>query len=298
MMATTRRATVLIGLLLLFVITHAKAVAGSPCADPKAAAPGMDPAAYGGFFLGANGCMYDPAQTDVINVPPVYPKGAYSRRERLFYVNGGNPKVQREFLMARQLSQVSGMPVIGVFNTFPSEKGTLSYDSSYNAVVSTLTSLIVSSVEQGEGLHLRGGSAGAAVISAALVRSKSILQRRTRRPGEADGMMRRVKVETAGSVVRYFPNGPRYIHYANLKDRWPEKSGVLSPFAQPGRASVIALFDDEIPPIEAGFEKTTPDAIRSLSRHGFSVYNQNRLPFEEVYDHSRPVLPKNVRVDR
>ena len=284
----------LTSLLLLLSIMCSGSVNAIECADPSAAPSGLEAAAYGGFFLGANGCMYDPYQVDVNEVPPVVTNSSRPSNKRLFFVNGGSPKVEREFLMAQQLSEVSGIPVIGVFNTFPSRNVV----QSHKAIVSTLTDLMIRSIERGEELHVRGGSIGPAMISAALVRAKLVLQRRTRRPGEADRMMRLLKIETFGSIEPYFPNGPRYIHYVNRKDLIPKVIGVNSAVMEPGRSSVIALFDDEAPPIEADFEETTPDVYEDLSRHGFSVYNQNRLPFERLYELSRARLPKFIVIDR
>ncbi|HJO34706.1 MAG TPA: hypothetical protein QF361_00625 [Gammaproteobacteria bacterium] len=249
------------------------------CEDPRAVPAGS---AVNGFYLGADGCFFDPAAIAFEDVPPVGDPNA----PRLVYLNGANPTPVRELEKLTLLAASAGQAVIGIYGEVRTADGTAQQLNDIQPAVGTLAALVLAHAQAGQALHLRGGSLGGTLIAQglALGKAKALLQLGPRR---ALAALRQFKVETAGGVALWYPDGPQYVHYANLLDSNARRLGVLSLPAAPGLGSVIALFIDTAPPMEDAYEVLDPETYRALERHGFSVYLDNRRPFEAVYEHQR-----------
>ena len=249
------------------------------CDDPRAAPAGTE---VNGFYLGADGCFFDPANVSFDDVPPVGDAGA----TRLVYLNGANPTPVRELEKLSLLAASSGLAVVGIYGEVRTADGTVQQLKDIRPAVRTLADLVLARAQAGQSLHIRGGSLGGTLIAQglALGKAKALRQLGPRRTREA---LQRIKVETAGGVALWYPDGPQYVHYANLLDVNARRLGVLSLPVAPGLGSVIALFVGVAPPMEEAYEVLDPETYQALERHGFSVYLDNRRPFEAVYEHQR-----------
>ena len=90
-------------------------------------------------------------------------------------------------------------------------------------------------------------------------------------------------METFGRVNPFYPEGPSYVHYANLPDPNALKIGVLNPLNKPRQGTVIAAFRDAMAPLEVPFESLTEKDYQILSHHGFGVYNAHQMDFDRAY---------------
>lgn len=283
------RSLLIIFLLIAFYEFRPNQYAGLTCVDKKAATLGKWNFHYDGDYLGANGCPYDPRQTELAEVPPIK-VGPQQGEEPFFYVNGANHRVKWALAENYVLAQDLGRPVIGIYNgtlggRFPDA---LLRGLFPGHVLNTLTELLWQHVSQDKPIHIRANSQGTIEMSQALQAVRDRLMRQ-QPPERVDELMGLIRFETAGSAIKYFPDGPRYVHYVNLKDPVPKAAGVLASGSHPGRGAVIACFNayDE-DPIENRYRWIDPLTQRFLAVHGFMVYRHYRRPFDELYTHSRP----------
>ena len=266
----------------------------SSCRDARGvAAPGVDLTALSGYYVGGDGCFYDPTGIESMDVPPAVGASGL-RKERLVFVNGANPKADREPYFLTLLAQARDTPAIGVLNTQTSDDLLSTPTLRGTSAVKTLESLMLASLEERQDMIIRAGSAGALLLVQAIARTKGRWAARHPGPRRLDEALRPLRIETFGGVGAFYPDGPRYVHYANLLDPNALKFGVLNPLTKPGHGAVIAVFRDTQPPLEAPYEILTPESERILSHHGFAVYNAHQAPFDRVYRLSLPVLPYTV----
>jgi len=282
------RSLLIIFLLIAFYEFRPNQYAGLTCVDKKAATLGKWNFHYDGDYLGANGCPYDPKQTELAEVPPIK-VGPPQGDEPFYYVNGANHRVKwalaENYVLARDL----GRPVVGIYNgtlggRFPDA---LLRGLFPGHVLDTLTELLWQHVSQGKPIHIRANSQGTIEMSHALQAVRDRLMRQ-QPPERVDELMDLIRFETAGSAIKDFPDGPRYVHYVNLKDPVPKAAGIMASGSHPGRGAVIACFDayDE-DPIENRYRWIDPLTQRFLAVHGFMVYRHYRRPFDELYAHNR-----------
>lgn len=253
------------------------------CQDARGLMP--DPALlsdYSGFYVGGDACFYDPRGIRLGEVPPaVGPSG--NTGQRLIFVNGANPKVDREPILLHLLAQARDLPAVGVLNTQSSDALFSAPQPKGVSAVKTLESLMLEGMEQDHEVLIRAGSAGASVVAIAIGRTKASWTARHPRPYKLDKTLRAIKVETFGGVNPFYPDGPSYVHYANLLDPNAQKFGVLNPLNKPGQGAVIAVFRDTAAPLEAPYEPLTEKDYRILSHHGFGVYNAHQMDFDRAY---------------
>ncbi|MGB5234327.1 MAG: hypothetical protein WBN85_04015 [Candidatus Macondimonas sp.] len=253
------------------------------CQDARGLMP--DPALlsdYAGFYVGGDACFYDPTGIRLGEVPPALgPSG--DTGQRLIFVNGANPKVEREPMLLRLLAEARDLPAIGILNTQTSDDPVSAPRIRGTSTVKTLESIMRDGLEHDREVLIRAGSAGASVVAIAIGRTKASWAARHPRPYKLDKTLRAIKVETFGGVNSFYPDGPSYVHYANLLDPNAQKFGVLNPLNKPGRGAVIAVFRDTLPPLEAPYEALTEKNYRILSHHGFGVYNANQTDFDRAY---------------
>lgn len=266
----------------------------TPCQDARGiVASGADLEALSGYYVGGDQCFYDPNSIEAMQVPPALGASGL-RAERLVFVNGANPKADREPYLLTLLAQARDMPAIGVLNTQTSDDLLSTPTLRGTSAVKTLESLMLRLLDERQDMVIRAGSGGALPVALAVARAKGRWSVRHHGPRRLDDAMRQLRIETFGGVNGLYPDGPRYVHYANLLDPNALKFGVLNPLTKPGHGAVIAIFRDSLPPLEATYESLTPENERILSHHGFGVYNAHQAAFDRLYRLSLPVLPYTV----
>jgi len=109
-------------------------------------------------------------------------------------------------------------------------------------VNNTLRQVLMQALTQHKPLWLRANSQGAAELAQALYAVRHQLEQGLVAE-RVDRIMSLLQVETAGSASADFPDGPRYVHYVNIKDPVSQYLGMLKPASHPGRGAVIACFD-------------------------------------------------------
>ena len=262
------------------------------CTDPAALPGGRWNSAYDGAWMGAQACLYDPARHGLDDIPAVTdPRTFDSRNRQLVYVNGANHRVDWTLPELHLLAQQTGAPVVAVYNA---TQGGRIPDAIHDArlgmespPVATLTQSIVMRLSAGGEIHLKANSQGAIHLRNALEQARRIMAERMTAVQLA-GALRRVRVETAGGAASRWPDGPRYVHYVNLRDPVPRRVGVLSEAAHPGAGAVLAAFsayDEE--PLEPKYRFVGPWSRWFVGVHGFGVYHRHRQPFDRLYAHSR-----------
>jgi hypothetical protein len=262
---------------------------GLMCVDEKAATLGHGNFHYDGYFVGANGCLYDPHQLSLEQVPPVI-TGKLEVHQPLVYVNGAEHRVKWSLAEIYLLAHDLKAPVIGVYN------GTLGgripdfflRGLFPGRVNSTLHQVLMEALTQHKPLWLRANSQGAAELAQALYVVRHQLEQ-VLPAARVDQIMSLFQVETAGSASSDFPDGPRYIHYVNIQDPVSQYLGMLKAASHPGRGAVIACFDaKDTAPIELRFRWIDPLTRHFfLDVHGFMIYRHYRRPFGELYKFSR-----------
>jgi len=143
------------------------------CTDPAAMPGGRWNSAYDGAWLGAQACLYDPAQYLLSNIPPVTdPRTVDGQTRLLIYVNGANHRVDWTLPELHLLAQQTGGPVVAVYNA---TEGGRVFDAIHDArqgasspPVATLADAIVARVSAGQEIHLKANSQGAIHLSHAL----------------------------------------------------------------------------------------------------------------------------------
>lgn len=275
---------------LLLGIGFAKA----DCLDSRGLTPyGSDLSLYSGFYVGGDGCFYDPLAIDVVNVPPALGASGDTGK-RIIFVNGANPKTERESYFLQLLAQERDIPAVGVLNPQSKQNPFSAPQSAGVSPVRTLEALMLQSLETHRELLIRAGSSGSTVVAVAVGRTKVQWKERVSNRRALNRALRTIKIETFGGVGLIYPNGPRYVHYANVLDPNALKYGVLNPLALPGKGAVIAVFNDTRPPLEANYEPLSEANYKILSHHGFGVYNAHQMDFDQIYQFSSKKLPYRV----
>lgn len=272
------------------------------CTDPAALPGGRWNSAYDGVWLGAQGCLYDPAQHGLDDVPPVTdPRTYVPGTPILIYVNGANHRVDWTLPELHLLAQQTGGPVVAVYNA---TEGGRVFDALHDArqgaaspPVKTLADAITARVSAGQEIHLKANSQGAIHLSHALTEVRERLARQMA-GDELARALYRIRVETAGGAASRWPDGPRYVHYVNRRDPVPARAGVLSQDARPGAGAVLAAFSDyDADPLEPKYRFVGPLSRRFVGVHGFGVYHRHRQPFDALYAHSQSGEIRTVSLD-
>lgn len=267
----------------LGLLSYGSESVAASCQDARGLVP--DPALlsdYSGFYVGGDACFYDPKWIRLGEVPPALgPSG--DTGQRLIFVNGANPKIEREPEFLRLLAEARDLPAVGILNTQTSEDPFSAPGIRETSAVKTLESVMRDGLKHNREVLIRAGSAGASVVAIAIGRTKASWTVRHPRPYKLDETLRAIKVETFGGANPLYPDGPSYVHYANLLDPNAQKFGVLNPLNKPGQGAVIAVFRDTAAPLEASYEPLTEKNYRLLSHHGFGVYNANQMDFDRAY---------------
>jgi hypothetical protein len=267
------------------------------CTDIHAAPSGQSNYYYDGFFIGAGGCFYDPANTDIKDVPPLLgPLG--DNGQRIWDVNGGETtRIEASYQML-SIAISTDTPVIGIYNA-SSDSGKLitspqdiakGYVLRNTPSIRSIATQLLLALDRGETdtVLLRGGSQGPVLMSRALQQVRQELAKRFHTQAEVNQAMAPLRVETHGSTARDFPDGPRYVHYLNLLDPAAQALGVLAPGGHPGQHAVVVVFASVTPPLEDEFKTLKPVEQVLLRLHGEGNYLDHRVPFDLAYGRSNP----------
>ena len=236
------------------------------CMDDEAVKAGGWNSAYDGHYIGSNGCLYDPALTPFSEVPPVTLPGTNKDASPLWYINGANLRVGWVLAQMHLIAKSSGRPVIAIYNsTLGSRLLDVPGDVLWGSrAVDTAVDLIEQSLSLQKPLYFQVNSQGAMHMADALKKvGKNV----------SVAQLNAVNVHTAGGASLFYPDGPRYIHLANLKDPVPESAGVLSKGAEPGlNAEIITFSDKNLEPMEVSFRFFDPLTRLFLQVHGLKTY--------------------------
>jgi hypothetical protein len=296
-MFTYRYHLVFIWFLLLAAVIRAGHAAPLPtldCHDPRAAPAHQPNAYYDGFFIGRNGCFYDPSRIDIQDVPPVL--GTLGDQKlRLWQVNGANASPLKAYIQMHEIVQVVNLPILGIYNA-SDEQGAASdlaeaYVQKHTPAINSIVTQIQLALDRQEEVFIRSGSQGTLLLSEALKQIRAHYERATLTNIRLKQIMQRIMIETHGGVAHGYPDGPRYVHYANLLDAAVQSLGVLSPGSHPGASAVIVTFSGRAEPSEAKYQSLSPAWKLFLSTHGQTVYLAHRVPFAQAYSHANPQGP-------
>jgi len=266
------------------------------CQDRHATPTGQDNLYYDGFYIGADGCLYDPASVDLKDVPALQPSSRAPDGHLWWVVNGAATTPAQASLQMQYIAETIHAPVIGIFNASP-DAGRFrdqlgeGFIKRHTRPIRTLTTQLRLALDQQQAVYVRGDSQGAVIISAALQQAKAALSAgplRTTRAAERQ--LRRISVETDGGITSFYPDGPRYVHFVNVLDPI-QPLGVLDPLSHPGAGAVIVLFEAVVEPLEAQYKQLDDRGIYLLSRHGLSAYLSRWVDYETAYSFSNPLGP-------
>lgn len=256
------------------------------CTDINAATDGNWNSAYDGYFIGNNGCLYDPTTTSIENVPPANETTSPSNQKTaLWYINGANHRANWVLPEMHLLAKNSGRPVISIYNATIGGRvpDAISDSNNESKVAKVLAAQIVKNITNNIPVFISCNSQGAIHASQGLNQAIESLSLVYNKP-ELKTQLAKIHVETAGGASKVFPNGPQYIHYVNSRDPVPLKIGVLSADAEQGENAVIAEFTDkDTNALEPKYRFVGPLTLKFINVHGFNIYNQHRQPFEEFY---------------
>ena len=278
------------------------------CDDKNAVSDGDWQYEYDGFYIGNKGCLYNPKSTNIADVPTVitYTESSDEEpiREAIWYVNGIDHRIDWTLLEMELLSQKAERPVIGIYNATRGGRipDTLKKIDKSSAVAKTLSAAIAQQSAQGHEIFIRANSQGAVHTSFALKKALDALaiafkDENFKRIGN------NIHVETGAATTDLFPAGPKYLHYVNVYDPIPERSGILSnqsgPFAPltTDPNTVIARFaDKDTNPIESKYHWLGPMSKRFNRVHGFNIYLKYRQPFKQLHDQGKEQAGEIIKI--
>ena len=241
------------------------------CLDENAEQAGQWNSKYDGYFLGENGCFYNPENIAIEDIPALHTENTNRNAAPLWYINGVNLRADWVHAQMHRIADSSGRPVITIYN---STLGGRFIDAAGDAtngslVTSTAEKVILDALSQGKAIYFQVNSQGAMHMGTVL--------RNIVRGVEAEELAN-IHVLTAGGAASDFPDGPIYVHLVNERDPVPSGAGVLSEGAKPGLNAEIIRFSAKDPnPMEKGFRLFGPLTKIFLSVHGFMTY-QVRFP--------------------
>lgn len=261
------------------------------CADKNAAPDGNWHHTYDGYFIGADGCLYNPETTNIADVPPIIFFKQATGNAPIWYVNGINHRIEWVTLEMQLLSRNAGQPVIGIYNATKGGRiaDAITTTKKNSKVADTLAATVAQNAAKGNPIFIHANSQGALYTSQALEKALEALSMAFN-DKNFQKLVAQIHIETAAAVTASFPPGPKYIHYVNEHDPIPKKAGVLSNQTEQTNQStsnpgtVIARFSDrDTDPIEPKYHWVGPLSKRFIRVHGFNIYLKHRQPFEELH---------------
>jgi len=279
------------------------------CDDKNAAPDGDWHHKYDGFFIGDKGCLYNPKSTNIADVPTIITYNESSDEESIiepiWYVNGIDHRIDWTLMEMELLSQKAERPVIGIYNATRGGRipDTLIKVNNNSAVANTLSAAIAQQSAQGHEVFIRANSQGAVHTSFALKKALSALKIAFNDEGFKK-IGDNIHVETAAATTDSFPAGAKYLHYINVYDPIPKRSGILSNHSDPlapvttDPNTVIARFADKDTnnPIESKYHWLGPMSKRFSRVHGFNIYLKYRQPFQQLHDKGKELGRKIIKI--
>ena len=271
-------ALALISVFLLYEVNPAHYHAAS-CNDPLAESAGKWDYTYDGFYIGNNGCLYDPDIFAYTDIPPI--SSSNSSDEVVIYVNGANHRVDWVVPEMTAIAHKTHKQVISIYNStaggrFPDAIT----DSLFGSrSVDTVSKTINEVYKNNQTVHFKANSQGAIHLMDGLKQNIAEF-------GERPEQLKLLKIETAGAAESHYIDGPKYVHYVNKFDPVPRKVGVLAEGAQPGKlAKIIMIGVKDMNPMESKLRWIDPLTRNFfLTFHGFNAYHTKWQPFEFIYN--------------
>ena len=266
--------------------------------------PYEEDALYDGFLLGAGGCLYDPKLYTIDDVPPVEPEGGRATDIAGGFINGAWEDSVKSLSNLQVIANNSGRPMVGIRNAARTSVGEVAELAPFSKSVRTIADNIMHRINDGKRIRIWSTSQGTYYAA----RSVAVAKFRTRSLSfkERKAKLDLIEMITAGAIAKFWPNGPRYVHYVNKQDLLPYIIGPSSPFAKPGRGAVFAELDYRNEDPNDGC--ADPDDVENplleiglkyvyilLTAHDICAY----MPFFEDFDelHSFSKRRRAVRVD-
>jgi len=256
------------------------------CTDSTATKGGLWNYEYDSYFIGSNGCLYDPDSVPIDKVPPVFISSDNTNQKTpLWYINGANHRADWVLPEMHLLAQNSGRPVVAIYNAtlggrFPDA---ISDSLNENKIAKVLATQILHNLSINKEIYISCNSQGAMHVSHGLQQTVEELNK-SYSPLEINKLLNKIHVETAGGAGKIFPDGPQYIHYINSNDPVPYHAGVLSNGAHKGKNALIVEFSDhDSDPIEPKYRFVGPLTTKFINVHGFNMYIQYRQAFDKLY---------------
>ncbi|WP_224248197.1 hypothetical protein [Hyalangium gracile] len=236
--------------------------------------------AFDGKLVGAGGQTFNPG-TPLSQVPGVTPKNNPNPSETIIYVNGIGDTKNKQFGSLQQIADTTGAKVLGVHNATEGMAADVlqcvkdKLDKGTNPAVDTLADTVYAELKAGRSVHLMGHSQGALITSRALSHVANRLRVEDGlSKADTEKLLSKVNVETFGGAAANYPDGPRYVHYVNNKDKVPglfglgDGEGPEEFLKHAGRDAVVRRYD---------YGDNMGDAHR-LS----DAYLPFRIPFDEA----------------
>lgn len=259
------------------------------CDDPNAVAADGNAYQYKGFYIGENGCFYDSSTFNINEVPALNGEAYALGKKVVWYINGANWNVRDARFQLPRLALAQDVPIVGIFNAVNQDiwdVSTLPIDENHPTTL-TLVNALLDNIFDVEEIRVQGGSQGPQFIAYALaVVSDRLALEYGLGPESVKLLLNKVKVETMGGAQLIYPDGPQYVHYANLIDPVVWFYGALSMQRNKlGAGAVVAVFLKTRTQVR--FEALTELQSKFLSVHGIDVYSSAVMPFDTVYEASR-----------
>ncbi|PCI42362.1 MAG: hypothetical protein COB51_13040 [Moraxellaceae bacterium] len=285
----------------LLAISQISQASALSCDDDNAAPIGTLFEDMDGFFVGSNGCAYDPSLFKAENITAVEPTNGSTLENTtpIFVVNGGFATLDELINRLQATADAKQRPVIGIYNAYLDLLGEfLKLFDLINPSAATFRDEAFEQINDGHRVTLHGISQAGFIISRSLIQLKFIIWLYNpfseSRRNELIGL---VDVEVVGGLGVYFPDGPRYVHYVNERDWLPYLSGIMIPNAHPGEGAVIATFNyqnedcsddpgsllwEDYPGSNGSFE--TGNHKFGLNVHSLCAYSVTGYPYDALRD--------------
>ena len=198
-----------------------------------------DDAAYDGFLLGEGGCLYDPKLHNIDNVPPVFPDGEIKTSVAGAFINGMGNTASMQLTNLKILANSTGRPMVGIRNAARAGFGEITEMAPLSAPVLTAADNIMHRINEKKRIRIWSSSQGTFYAARSVTLAKLRIGLFNGRRAKLD----LIEMITTGGAAKFWPNGPRYVHYVNKQDMVPQLIGPSSLFAKPGRGAVFVDFD-------------------------------------------------------
>lgn len=277
------------------------------CNNPDWETTGEFDGRLNGWFVGAGGCLYDPSEYEPEDVPPIMPVYALYSDQLVWNVNGFTTKVWQAFIEGGTMADGMGAPVVGIFNPTGEAQQELSTAIEVdNSVSKEVADLALARLLKGETVTINGASQGGIHISQAASLIMAGLDEAGLSAEDKAATLARLRLQTTGGFGSDFPEGPRYIHYANRLDAIPQWVGMTSSGAQLKPGMILATYEGQgpqcfeyrnryddgvwLPPYFTGPRGNLPPIPIGLdgTKHDACLYNLHLMDYERVWNCAKP----------